>query len=747
MSELGSQMNMGRAQLELGGPWAAAEADDELRRSFPRPELDDSGWAQATVPGHWRSESAFASSDGPLLYRRRFSWPPLLEGERAWLVMEGAFYQSDVWLDGSYLGDTEGYFFPHSFDITEALRARDAHVLAIEVGCDRPSRPSGKRALIGVWSDETCIDPSYNPGGIWAPVRIVTTGSVRISSLRFACPEASAGRALLQMSALLDASRPVQAAMWTEVRALTGGGNGSGTVVARDEKQHALAVGQNRVKWRLELPDPRLWWPAGLGDQPLYDVVVSVEVEGQQSDSRARRTGLRQVRASNFRFSVNGDNVFLKGANLLPTRRDLASATPEEVARDVELAREAGLNLLRAHAHIARPELYDAADVAGILIWQDMPLHGSYRGVRRQAVRQAAKAVELLGHHPSVVLWCSHNEPFPSGPPGPGWRPGRSLRRVAAQAVPNPRRSLLDQSVRRAFERSDGSRPVVSSSGVLPHLARATASHLYFGWYHGKATDLARAAKIWPALVRFISELGAQAVPPGPTPFAGGSDWPALAWDDMSRHYCLQPGVMGWHVPPERFSSFEAWRQSTQAYQADVVRCQVEALRRLSHRPAGGFAVHFLNDAQPAVSCSLLDEQRRPKLAFHALGAACADVIVVADWPASRYLAGQLVSLDVHVVNDSPEAVAGALVEARATWPGGGRAWRFAGASGPRSCSFVARLVCVLPEEAALRAAGPPETTEDGGKAWPLRLDLELRWGSPARSAINHYRSKIVGAV
>ena len=170
--------------MDLGGQWAAVEADDELRRSFPRPDLDDAGWSPVTVPGHWRGEPAFGGSDGPLLYRRRFQTESLAPGQRAWLVMEGVFYQSDVWLDGSYLGDTEGYFFPHTFDVSPAVAARPEHLLAVEVGCEPPARRSGRRALIGVWGDRSCIDPDYNPGGIWAPVRLVTSGPVRISSLR-----------------------------------------------------------------------------------------------------------------------------------------------------------------------------------------------------------------------------------------------------------------------------------------------------------------------------------------------------------------------------------------------------------------------------------------------------------------------------------------------------------------------------------------------------------------------------------
>ena len=77
------------------------------------------------------------------------------------------------------------------------------------------------------------------------------------------------------------------------------------------------------------------------------------------------------------------------------------------------LAKEAGLDLLRVHAHVSRPELYDAADEAGLLLWQDFPLQwGTPAASAEQAVRQAREAVDLLGHHPSVAIWCGHNEPL-----------------------------------------------------------------------------------------------------------------------------------------------------------------------------------------------------------------------------------------------------------------------------------------------------------------------------------------------
>src|SRR5690606_3450396 len=134
---------------------------------------------------------------------------------------------------------------------------------------------------------------------------------------------------------------------------------------------------------------------------------------GDVSHRVTRRLGLRTVELRNWIAHVNGERLFLKGSNQGPTRQALAEATPEELRRDVALAKATGLDFLRLHAHITRPELYDAADEAGLLLWQDLPLQWGYaRGVRKQAVRQARKAVELLGHHPSVAIWCGHNEPM-----------------------------------------------------------------------------------------------------------------------------------------------------------------------------------------------------------------------------------------------------------------------------------------------------------------------------------------------
>ena len=77
----------------------------------------------------------------------------------------------------------------------------------------------------------------------------------------------------------------------------------------------------------------------------------------------------------------------------------------------------AGLDALRVQAHIATDDLYTAADELGVVLLQDFPLQWGYgRHIRREAVRQAREAVAALGHHPSIIQWCAHDEPVADAP-------------------------------------------------------------------------------------------------------------------------------------------------------------------------------------------------------------------------------------------------------------------------------------------------------------------------------------------
>jgi beta-mannosidase len=706
--------------MELSGTWRAGAADESLRRTFSRPDLDDSAWAELEVPGHWRSHPAFATHDGPVLYRRRFEAPRPATDERLWLVLDGLFYQGDVWLDGGYVGDTEGYFVPHAFEVTEALADREEHVLAVEVACAHPTDLHAKRNLTGVFQHSDFLDPQWNPGGIWRPVRVERTGPVRIRSLRVLCRDANEERAVVVCRALLDAAEAGPATLRTTI-----GGTDH-------EQRQPLAAGENRVEWTVSVERPALWWPHALGDQPRCDVTVEVMVNGNStpSDRRELRTGLRQVRMRRWCLQVNGERLFLKGANLGPTRLALAEATATELATDVRLAKEAGLDLLRVHAHVSRPELYEAADRAGVLLWQDLPLQWGYaRGTRGQAARQAKAAVDLLGHHPSIAVWCGHDEPVavayePALFTDAGKARRARIRRLIGQELPSWNKTILDHSVRRALERSDRTRPVVAHSGVWPHPGSGgTDSHLWLGWHRYEERSLTRLLAAFPRLARFVSAFGAQAAP-DTTDFADPGRWPDLDWEELTLRHALQKPVLDARVPPDAHATFDAWRKATQEYQATLVRHQVEALRRIKYRPTGGFCYALLADGHPGITWSLLDHVRAPKAGYAALAEACRPVLVTAERPAAVYAPGDTIALAVHVVSDLRAPLEAAVARATLSWEGGEASWAWQGDVAADECTYVGTLTVVVPD-----ASGP------------LRLDLALE--HPSAESRNRYESRI----
>ena len=692
--------------IDLSGTWRAAAADEEARRDYHDPAYDDSDWTLIDVPGHWRSTPAFAERDGSVLYRTTFESPepfgPADGPRRSWLILDGVFYTSDVWLDGTYLGDTEGYFFPHSFEVTEALGTAHQHALAVEVACARPADLTAKRNLTGVFQHWDLLDQDWNPGGIWRPVRLEQSGPVRVRHWRVRCGDVTDERAIVSLRAVLDTVEARTVELVTTITPRHGLGEPT-----QSRERRPLAAGENRVEWSVAVPEPHAGGPTPSATSPATTWWWrSAPTTARSATCVTRAIGLRTVEVRDWIWTVNGERLFLKGANQGPTRMALAEATPDELAGDVALAVDAGLDFLRIHGHITRPELYEAADEAGLLIWQDLPLQWGYsRTVRRQARRQAREAVDLLAHHPSLFVWCGHNEPMavdiePATLADAGRRRRLIARMIAAQVLPTWNRTLLDRAVKTVLEHDDGTRPVVAHSGVLPHLPQldGTDSHLYLGWYLGNERDFPTLAARWPRLVRFVTEFGAQAVPENDE-FMEPGRWPDLDWALLTRRHALQKVGFDRYVPPEEFATYEEWKAETQAYQARVIRYHIETLRRLKYRPTGGFALFCFADSSPAVTWSVLDHERRPKAGFEALRDACRPVVVVADRPPEHVHPGERLALDLHAVNDTTISYGDIIVTAHLSYGTERRhVWSWQGDLPPDSCVRVGTIDIEVPD-------------------------------------------------
>ena len=481
-----------------------------------------------------------------------------------------------------------------------------------------------------------------------------------------------------------------------------------------------LAAGENRVEWTVTVPDPELWWPRALGAQPLHDVTVEVRTDGRVADTRTWRVGFRSVQLRDWVFHVNGERLFVKGSNLGPTRMALGGRH----ARGAATRRRPGGGRRPRHAPGARPR-HPAASCTtrptrpGLLLWQDFPLQWGYaRTVRRQARRQAREMVDLLGHHPSVVVWCGHNEPLALDIDADAIADPAKMRRVAlrgaaAMLLPTWNKTVLDHSIKKVLDRNDPSRPAIVHSGILPHPPQfdGTDTHLYLGWYHGEARPLrdghaalapARPLRVRvrrPGRARRRRVLRARALA---RPRLG----PPRRTGTRSRRRastCTSPRPS--------YATFDEWRDATQAYQADVIRRHVEVLRRLKYRPTGGFLQFCFTDAHPAVTWSVLDHQRTPKAGLAALTAACAPVIVVADAPARPRPPGRRPRpRRARGQRPAGPALRVDWSTGRLDWGAGTYEWQWQGDVPADGCVRVATPQFVVPDDAA-RSSPWPSTT------------------------------------
>lgn len=617
---------------DLNGAWRAREGSDELHTEFLTVDFDDHTWCELPVPGHWRASADFAAQDGPLLYRRRF--PSEFPGAgRRFLRLGGACYFADVWLDGVFLGSTEGYFAPQRFEVTEAFRERRDHTLAIEVASP-PLTGGARRTLLGSLVGDDADDHAPNPGGLWRSVGIESTGAVSLSRTRVLCSEATESRGRLHLDCTLDVADGPSTRS-TMLRAVVR--DPDGEVLLDAPREVTPAEGTTHLRWDLDVEQPPRWWPWRLGAQPLCTLELSVLVDGTLSDRFETTVAFRAVRFDDWTLRINGERLFVMGAVQGPVRHLLATAYGEEFDDLVRLALAANLDLLRVRAHVSRPELYDAADRYGLLLWQDLPLLGRHtRSSRRPALHQARELVDHLGHHPSIAMWCAHDEPFIRRPPDRSDPPSAFARARAgvSRYLPSWNKDVLDRSVAHGLRRADPTRTTLRHSGVLPGVG-GVGTDTHVGTTAADARDLARRFRRVPNLARFVTARG------------------------------LAPAV-------------------SPAEHAAVVQLQIEDLRRLMHRPTGGFAHSAFADDDDREPAAVLNPTRVPTAAYVALRDACRTVLPMLE-PRSGH---------VHVANTSPVTLTNAEVSVTGYDATGAVAFglRFAGDVTADDVTYVGRV-------------------------------------------------------
>ncbi len=591
-------------------------------------------WTPVRVPGHWQLEEDFATYEGIVLYRCRFAHRTSPTGTVFSLMFGGAYYSARVWLNGAYLGIHEGYFAPFEFDITDVVVVGEENNLLVEVCSPEEPDENDRKTIGGAWAKWDGMASHINPGGIFGEVSVVPGGEVRIRTLTAVADHTGRGSAYVD----LYSRRKSHVKLVGRVSPL-----GFEAPGVEFESEVWVEPGDNRFKIGFHLPDVRTWWTWDRGEQPMYELVLAcAEAEATV------HFGARTVELRDWNVYLNGERVFLRGINYLPSDAYPARASEERLRADASMVRDAGMNSARVHAHVADEIFYQACDELGLLLLQDFPLQWTHRrSILEPAVAQAREMASILRGNPSVGVYLAHDEPFYVAPPEK-WSILGLLRTTAEVLAPRWmlwQRRVLDPAVVRAIHDVDGFRPVIDAAGHP-----LTTNHLYFGWYYGKFRDLERAVMVFPGFSRLPTEYGAQALP---APESLEEIWPSGTppdWGVLSLNYRLQVQRMARYVPWK--GDRLAYVRESQGYQGEVLKHATELFRRRKYRPTGGTFAFMLNDPAPAVSWSVIDWRRRPKMAYQTLLHAMSPVLICAEYPKERYEVGEQVSLPLYVIND-----------------------------------------------------------------------------------------------
>ncbi|MFF3307536.1 glycoside hydrolase family 2 protein [Streptomyces sp. NPDC002952] len=552
--------------------------------------------------------------------------------ERTDLVFDGLDTAASITLDGRPVGTTRNMHRRYRFDVTGRtgdlqVRFASAYDEAAAVRALTGERPNvypepsqyiRKMACNFGWD----WGPTLVTAGIWRPVRLEHWSTARIDRVRpLVTLDHGTGRVEVHLELERTAKgqgRPLH------VEARIAG--------ARAE---AVLMGDEAVL-RLEVPEPRRWWPRGYGEQPLYELHLTVSDDaGRPLDTWRRRIGFRTVEldrsadehGTGFTLVVNGVRVFARGVNWIPDDAFPSRITAERYRTRLTQAAEANVDLVRVWGGGIYEDdaFYDACDELGLMVWQDFlfacSAYPEEQPLRGEIEAEARDNVVRLMPHPSLVLWNGNNEnlwgfrdwDWEGSLAGDSWGEGYYL-------------GLLPRIVAEL----DPTRPYAAGSpwsGSWDHHPNDPAHGTHHSWEVWNRQDYAEYRASVP---RFVAEFGWQA-PPALATLRRALPGERLAPDSpgMLHHQKAEDGNgkldrgLARHFPlPE--DDFDRWHYLTQLVQARAVAAGVEHWR--SHWPrCAGTVVWQLNDCWPVTSWAAVDGDGRVKPLYHELRRVYAD--------------------------------------------------------------------------------------------------------------------------
>jgi beta-galactosidase len=385
-----------------------------IRADLPdaqKPELDDRNWEIVALPHTARIEPLVTGKSAPqwqgiCWYRKKFILPQSATDKTVVLRFEGAMNVAEIWVNGESAGQFMGGYLPYVMDISKLIRPGQPNTVAVRLD-NRDNAITGPKPL---------ADLDFNLyGGLYRNATLLIKDSLHITDPILAnkvagggvfatFPSVSKDRATVQVRTHVTNAGKLSRTFKLKTLLVNARGETTGTSVSTPEE---LAPGASReLTQEISVANPNLWSPQS---PYLYQLHSSLMEADKVVDVERTRIGIRRIQIDNDGFRINGEKMFLRGANRHQEYPYIGNALSDAAQyRDARKIKEAGFDYIRLSHYPQSPAFFDACDEIGLVVMNSLmgwQYFGKDPAFAELKYRECRELIRRDRNHPCVILW------------------------------------------------------------------------------------------------------------------------------------------------------------------------------------------------------------------------------------------------------------------------------------------------------------------------------------------------------